>query len=839
MNRSVRDCARSDLGVELVDNRPVRRSLPVRALMLLVALALSEPGLAQPVSRIEIRSAWGGLGLSRDERIVVTRQGDRFREGRRGIEPSAIDALVVALRASRVSEVRAENLGISPDWLRSQLADRKGRAQFILRTGTPAQRDFFTRTLADADRIQRVIPTLFSGTTLDNYPSAWVDVTLNDGSHIRAESHSSHHFMLPWIIGGGDRKTYNADISRALTALLPRGAVNRPLLSGDGLADDLVDGVKRLFDSEWNMAGARDLAGDALDVLSRRYDIVSAEVHSFHHPEYGTATYKGEPKETNLHVALRKASLPPNVRVALVLAQVAGKIVGTEAFLSKVERYEDAVMKLSWLRTFIEANPLIPIQISFVHDRSFGDKALRTYAADMQLRGRPDLIAEARANQDDVVLLIVGSFFNPGAYWLLFPDNRMVMWRFTGLNGFLNWQASDFTRGQCAEYETPSGGCSDRQVSPGGALLPDNTSTRLLSCLARGIPAGAPADDEPLFPVMDRGRGGFIDRRGRVVIPLCFDKVGAFSEGLARFESDGRWGYTDRAGRIVIQPTFEWAQEFSEGRAHVQITGSSLGASTWVYVDRLGVRVGDARPGGLLGLGGQSNIGRDSTERALRDGRALVAVESTEPFDTKYGYVDARGDLAIPMDFTGARPFSDGLAAATQAPVDEAGWGFIDTGGRWVIPPRFRWPRQFSDGVAGAESTDGCIYVNRRGEVVLRPTIGTRVEDCVATFGDFADGLASVRVGKKVGFMDRSGQIVVKPRFEAVEPFSEGLAAVRTGEKWGFIDKKGRMIIRPRALMSAESFRNGLAFVQTTDGRYGYIDTTGRYVWTPTLLYPE
>jgi hypothetical protein len=37
--------------------------------------------------------------------------------------------------------------------------------------------------------------------------------------------------------------------------------------------------------------------------------------------------------------------------------------------------------------------------------------------------------------------------------------------------------------------------------------------------------------------------------------------------------------------------------------------------------------------------------------------------------------------------------------------------------------------------------------------------------------------------------------------------------------------------------MRAEDFHHGLAFVSTKDGKYGYIDKSGKYVWTPTLLY--
>lgn len=65
-----------------------------------------------------------------------------------------------------------------------------------------------------------------------------------------------------------------------------------------------------------------------------------------------------------------------------------------------------------------------------------------------------------------------------------------------------------------------------------------------------------------MFPVGDRGRGGFIDKRGQIAIPLCFDAVGDFSEGLARFERDKMWGYIDAMGTVVIEPKFPWAQEF-------------------------------------------------------------------------------------------------------------------------------------------------------------------------------------------------------------------------------------------------------------------------------------
>ena len=64
--------------------------------------------------------------------------------------------------------------------------------------------------------------------------------------------------------------------------------------------------------------------------------------HPYHHPEYGTATYKGEPEEVNLHATLRKATFPPGVSVALVLRQVQGRVEGVETFLANAEKYENS-----------------------------------------------------------------------------------------------------------------------------------------------------------------------------------------------------------------------------------------------------------------------------------------------------------------------------------------------------------------------------------------------------------------------------------------------------------------------------------------------------------------
>ena len=74
--------------------------------------------------------------------------------------------------------------------------------------------------------------------------------------------------------------------------------------------------------------------------------------------------------------------------------------------------------------------------------------------------------------------------------------------------------------------------------------------------------------------------------------------------------------------------------------------------------------------------------------------------------------------------------------------------------------------------------------------------------------------------------------MVIPPQFYHLSSFSDGLAAVQVdGEngKWGYIDKTGKMVITPQ-FNDADDFKRGLAAVRVggKDGKWGYIDKTGK-----------
>ena len=69
------------------------------------------------------------------------------------------------------------------------------------------------------------------------------------------------------------------------------------------------------------------------------------------------------------------------------------------------------------------------------------------------------------------------------------------------------------------------------------------------------------------------------------------------------------------------------------------------------------------------------------------------------------------------------------------------------------------------------------------------------------------------------GYIDKSGEIVIDYQYEWAGPFSEeGYALVEVDGKYGYINKDGSWFLKPQ-FDDANSFSNGYAVVQLTDGQ--------------------
>ncbi|HEY3739411.1 MAG TPA: WG repeat-containing protein [Bryobacteraceae bacterium] len=275
------------------------------------------------------------------------------------------------------------------------------------------------------------------------------------------------------------------------------------------------------------------------------------------------------------------------------------------------------------------------------------------------------------------------------------------------------------------------------------------------------------------------------------------------NDELYRFIQKGRAGFIDRSGRVVIPPTLPIVDEgFSNG---------ILVYRDWYRGED--VAAIDTRGRVLFG----AKTGKVRYTGPFHDGLAVASLEDRR----LEGFIDRHGDLAIPLTFPQyprgvVHSFSDGLADIEV----EGRVGYMDPKGNFVIAQQFVAGMPFSEGYAAVVDSGPCLYKN-----------WGRLEGCAAldvltapiTLNPSKAGLSWCHWK----FIDKSGHRAFQGEFEGAIGFSEGLAAVKVKEKWGYIDARGNDVIAP-SFPFAASFSDGLALVRTEEGHYGFINRSGR-----------
>ena len=300
------------------------------------------------------------------------------------------------------------------------------------------------------------------------------------------------------------------------------------------------------------------------------------------------------------------------------------------------------------------------------------------------------------------------------------------------------------------------------------------------------------------------GLYGFIDEKGKEVVPARYERVSPFKDGLAEVRRDNNWGYIDARGKEVIACQYEGTWGFSEGLAAVKRDG------LWGYIDAKGKEVIACQYEGT-GTGGFSE--------------GLAAVKR----DDLWGYIDAKGKEVIACQYQKVEYFSEGLALVSDAQqsyyIDKLGRKKITLGdvadvrlssfylGEWWLlsgkerPTYFLETRGcFSKGVAiiakrNKEGDAKCVLINKEGKA-----LSAEYDLMLPFMGDYA------RVARKLkkdngyeflnfswGYINRRGEEVIPCRYLYAFPFSEGraLVAERSGDdvQLKYINSKGDVLL--------------------------------------------
>jgi len=195
--------------------------------------------------------------------------------------------------------------------------------------------------------------------------------------------------------------------------------------------------------------------------------------------------------------------------------------------------------------------------------------------------------------------------------------------------------------------------------------------------------------------------------------------------------------------------------------------------------------------------------------------------------------------LLFVMTSFGQKVKTNYLLAFSDSSSGQELWGFKNVAGQIIIKPKYE--------IVGADTLYNFVFVtlnykwvaiNKQDSIILTPYIFDNGPDYLE------DGLFRFVKNGKIGFANAKGQKIIPPKFDFVSPFSEGLAAFSVGGKmekwdaehstwngglWGFVNKMGQVVIKPQ-FANAYNFNGATCEVWTKTNKHILIDRKGRTI---------
>jgi len=195
-----------------------------------------------------------------------------------------------------------------------------------------------------------------------------------------------------------------------------------------------------------------------------------------------------------------------------------------------------------------------------------------------------------------------------------------------------------------------------------------------------------------VLPYKQDDKWGFFDTvKNKIVIPVKYEQVQNFNEGLAPVFINGKWGFINTKGILVIEPKFNMVKLFHDSLAAVKL------GKSWNYINKNG-----------------EIVLKTSFDRVGNFFNGLAMFKK----DHQWGYINKKGDIVIPAQFRLVNIFSkNGLSSVMK----NNKWFFIDKTGKQVFDKHFDDARPFICGFAPVQVNKNWGFINDTGTIVIQP----------------------------------------------------------------------------------------------------------------------
>jgi len=153
---------------------------------------------------------------------------------------------------------------------------------------------------------------------------------------------------------------------------------------------------------------------------------------------------------------------------------------------------------------------------------------------------------------------------------------------------------------------------------------------------------------------------GYINKQGELIGGYQWETHGRFWDGLGAVRKNEKWGYIDKTGKIAIPLQYLEVYDFHEGIAAVKPEGSE----TFGFINKKGEMIIPPQFSNLFYFGKQKIAG-------VKNGKTIVT--------------DLKGKPLFEGTWQKLTPFVNGVALYKKNDL----WGFLDENGKEVTEPMF------------------------------------------------------------------------------------------------------------------------------------------------------
>ena len=261
-----------------------------------------------------------------------------------------------------------------------------------------------------------------------------------------------------------------------------------------------------------------------------------------------------------------------------------------------------------------------------------------------------------------------------------------------------------------------------------------------------------------------------------------YSYISAFHNGCAVFKKGDKYGIMNSYGDVRVKAFYDYAGVFSISESLRLAPVSQEGE--YFYIDTEGNRRLKA------------DIEYDYLGSFSKNGMAVFKR------DNYYGYLDSEFN-----EFKNKYEYACSFYENSVSAVKE--------GNNWILINDSL--NRTDDELYDEIKTDdlGCavhcqiIFAKREGKYMMLDINGNKITEPM--FDDVDFFTAPNEINNKWGFIDRDGNIVIKPKYDNAFSFSCGFAPVLIEEKWGYIDMSENLAISPRFNMAKPFNSSGTA----------------------------